>query len=192
MRVDLSGQKLVFPQQCACCGGTPHTTLSAAATRSTGTRVVHSTTKSWDFPYCGLCVAHVRAADKAATAMWVIAACSLLAAASLYFLTAHSLVGALVGIAGIAGAVYAHAALMAKAEAMRVPGCVTLRPAVGYLGWQGTCHSFEITSQGYALAFIVANVNNLVNASPEMHRWLQANGYAPQPHRPQSPRRHTA
>src|SRR4051812_13022499 len=65
MRVDVSGHKFSFPHECVCCGGAPQTILSVSASRSTGTKVVHTSSRSWDFPYCRQCMTHVRSSGNA-------------------------------------------------------------------------------------------------------------------------------
>ncbi len=190
MRVDLSGHKFIFPQHCACCGAMPQTTLAASASRSTGTRVVHTTSKSWDFPYCAQCTEHVRIANNAASTTAIIVTVSLIIASYLYFMTSVQILGGLVAVAGIVGSIFAYNSLMTQANNLCGQGCACVKSAVGYLGWQGSCHMFEITSPGYASAFMVANQSKLVNVRPEVWQWLQANGYAAPPHQPQTARRH--
>ena len=80
MRIDVSGHKFIFPHQCACCGAVPHTTLTALASKSTGTRVVHTTSKSWAFPYCAQCTEHVRTAGNAVTTTAFVIIASLVVA----------------------------------------------------------------------------------------------------------------
>jgi len=190
VRIDLSGNKFTFPQQCACCGESPETTLSASASKSTGKRVVHTTSKSWEFPYCTRCASHVRAAREAVTAITIIAIVSVIVALYLHFGVDQSGIGLFVALAGIGTAIYLHQVLMAKAKAMCSASCVTVKSAVGYVGWQGTCHMFEVLSSQYALAFMVANQSKLVNVSPQVWQWLQDNGYgSPRGNLPQSAKR---
>src|SRR6266850_7321470 len=58
VRVDVSGHQFVFPPQCACCSEAAGSTWTVSASRSRGTRVLHTTTRCWDFPYCARCVRH--------------------------------------------------------------------------------------------------------------------------------------
>lgn len=191
MRVDVSGHKFVFPQQCACCGGSPETALTAVASRTTGTRVEHTTSKSWDFPYCGRCIHHVKAAESATGSRRVLTGIALIVAVVLWVASGSFFLGLLVAACGVAGGVFFHKNLMQRARGMCCADCVCVERAVGYVGWQGACHMFEIASPPYALAFMAANVKKLVNVQPEVWQWLQANGYAPQMHQPQSARRYT-
>jgi len=158
---------------------------------------VHTTSKEWSFPYCTQCATHVRNANNAVIATAFIIIASLVAAGCLYFFTitdayeyTESVFGILVGIGIITGGVFAYKSLMAKAQRMCNPNCTRVKSAVGYLGWEGSCHMFEIASSEYALDFMVANQSKLVNVSPKVWQWLQANGYGASPHQPRSARRH--
>jgi hypothetical protein len=51
-------------------------------------------------------------------------------------------------------------------------------------------YQFQIVSRDYALAFMIANLQKLVNLTPEAEGLLTANGYAPKPGTPQSPKRY--
>src|SRR5262245_31150848 len=99
MRIDLSGHKFVFPQRCACCGGMPQTTLSASASRSTGKRVVHTTTKSWDFPYCHKCVAHVRAAKGATIVAMIVGIAAVFFGGIVYLAWEVPILGVILSVA---------------------------------------------------------------------------------------------
>lgn len=178
MRIDLSGHKFIFPQQCACCSAAPQTTLSASSTRTSGKRVVHTDTKSWDFPYCYRCIAHIRAVSTATTIFYVIAVVSFFAAAYVG-LTANLGLGFLTAIAGIGGAVALFQNSMARAKAICASSCASVKTAIAYHGWRGACHTFEISSAAYALAFMQANQGKLVNVRPETWQWMQANGFMP-------------
>lgn len=190
MRISLSGHKFTFPQQCACCGATPQTTLTASASRSTGKRVVHTTTKAWDFPYCIPCIGHVRTAKSAGTLATFIIITSFIIAGLVGF-ASDAWTGAVwVGVAGVVCGIWAHHSLMKKAKRMCLPNCTCVKSAVGYQGWQGSCHEFEVVSPAYALAFMGGNHTKLVNVRPEVWQWLQANGFGASPDRPQSAKRY--
>ena len=190
MQVDLSGQKFVFPPQCACCGNPPQATLTAVATRTTGKRVVHTTAKSWDFPYCAQCLAHVQAADQAKTTALCLVIASLLAAACLYFFTGIAVLACIAAVGGIGGSIAAYNNMMLKAKAQCATTCACVQRAVQYLGWQGTCHMFEVVSHAHALAFMTTNQKKLVNVRPEVWQWLNANGCGTPMQQAQSPKRH--
>ena len=190
MRTDLSGHKFTFPRQCACCGAMPETTLTASASRSKGKRVVHTTTKSWDFPYCTKCVLHVNAARLAVSVTVLIVIASFILAVYLWSSSDESLFGTLTAILGAGVSIGVYQNLMARAKAMCTPSCVCCKVSVGYLGWQGSCHMFEVTSSKFAVAFMVANQSKLVNVRPETWRWLESNGLGSSKDQPQSAKRH--
>jgi hypothetical protein len=96
---------------------------------------------------------------------------------------------ALVGIGGIVIGVVAYASFIAMAKASCNPNCACLRRPVRYLGWQSTCHMFEIISESYAFAFMMENKNKLVNVRPEVWQWLHTGVYLTQPTQSQSARR---
>ncbi len=188
MRVDVSGYKFTFPYQCACCGSAPQTTLTASASRSTGKRVVHTSSKSWDFPYCAGCIEHVRTARQAGKTRDYSIGASVLGTIALFFspLYFYSII---VAIVGIPIGFYVYKKQMVSARCMCGLACVAVQSAVTYYGWQGTCHMFDIASPSYALVFMVANQSKLVNVTPKVWQWLQANGFGISPSQPQSARR---
>jgi len=59
-RFQISARLLHWPRQCACCRGAADAEMRAAATRTRGKRVVHTTTRWWTIPYCSRCVGHIR------------------------------------------------------------------------------------------------------------------------------------
>src|SRR5438105_1419209 len=80
MRVDVSGHQFEFPQQCACCATTANTVYTVSASRSRGTRVVRTTTKKWDIPYCSRCIAHVALYGRAKSSASLCAVVTILIA----------------------------------------------------------------------------------------------------------------
>jgi len=177
MRIDLSGHKFTFPQQCACRGAAPQTSLAASATRTTGKRVVHTDTRSWDFPYCLSCTAHVKAAKDAAIAAGFISGGSILIFMFCSFALDQAGLGLLLCAAGIGFAIFTHNSMMSKAKSMCSSTCAAVKSAIGYHGWQGACQMFEVVPPQYALAFMLTNQKKLVNVRPEVWQWLQTNGY---------------
>jgi hypothetical protein len=59
------------------------------------------------------------------------------------------------------------------ARAMCSPQCSSPERAVSYIGWSGTVESFDMRSETYALAFMLANREKLINVSPENRAKLQ-------------------
>src|SRR5664280_10624 len=150
MRIYLSGRKFTFPLQCACCGGTPETTLTVFCGKSTGKRVVHTTVNTWDFPYCKQCIEHIRVAKNASVGAILIIAVSAIVAGYFGQFTVMSTYAWIIVAAGSAGGFCLYNNLMRKAR--RNLNCVSTGNAVNYLGWQRSCHEFEVISSKYALA----------------------------------------
>jgi len=152
---------------------------------------VHTDTRSWSFPYCFGCTAHVSAAKGAAIAAGVIVVAAVVALVYCSFGLDQSGLGMLLCAVGICAAIIVHNKMMSKAKSICSATCVSVKSAVGYRGWQGACHMFEVISSPYALAFMLANQNKLVNVRPEVWRWLEENGYGTSSGRhSQSARRH--
>ena len=64
-QLQVSAKILSWPRQCACCGGEANAELRAAASRTTGKRVQHTTTSWWHVPYCNSCLHHKAQYDEA-------------------------------------------------------------------------------------------------------------------------------
>ena len=189
MRVDVSGHSFVFPNECACCGGTPDSELTVSASRSRGSKVVHTEAKSWDVPYCTGCIKHIRAGDAAASfARWSTVLSILVGLLIGYGINPYW--GAAIGILGVIGTVVVFGRLLRNARAKGSANCVTLHRAVDYLGWSGTLHKFEITSRPFACKFMRANQNKLVNLSFEARGMLLANDSTSTPSESRSARRY--
>lgn len=189
MRVDLSGHSFAFPDECACCGGAPDCELTVSASRSHGTKVVHTESKSWDVPYCTGCIEHIRADEAAgsfargSTVLAVLLGVLIGIGAGPYW-------GAAIGILGVIGTIVVFGQLLRRARAKGSTGCVGLGRAVNYLGWSGTLHKFEITSRRFACNFMRANQNKLVNLSFEARTLLSATDSGFKPSGSRTPRRY--
>jgi hypothetical protein len=178
MLVEVSGQRFVFPQQCACCGGSANTTLQAAHSKSWGKRVVHTKTWSWNFPYCSACVAHLRSYGYAATI-------------GMLFAVIVVVVGAMIGsgvgwseeargygimfglILAIVAGIVGYVRQVRKARGMCSNTCLSVGRAVVYVNWYGSVHSFDIMSRSYAALFMLANAKKLVNLTEDGRRLMQ-------------------
>lgn len=163
MIVEVSGQRFTFPQQCACCGGTPNTSLSASHTKTSGKRVVKSRTWSWEFPYCTSCLAHVSAYSNAAVAGWLVAIAGIGGAVFSAFI--HEVLPYVIGVAALVAMVMAVSHLQGKARALCSPTCAVVTRAVSYVNWHGTAHTFDIVSRNYAALFMLSNAKKLLNLS---------------------------
>jgi len=192
MRVDVSGFRFAFPNECACCGATPDSVLAVSATRSRGNRVVHTETKQWEVPYCGRCIEHIRAIHAAHSLAKLLSFLSLLAGGIVGF-AVSPFFGVSVGILALFGTVVL---LSKQAGHIRAEcgaySCVDAKEAIAYLGWQGTLHRFEISSQRFACHFMKANQSKLVNVSPEARRLLSANSPVPEQSVSGSPSRYVS
>ena len=102
MRIEASGYKVEFPQQCACCGCNSDTALTVSASKSSGQKVVRTKTNTWDFPYCRRCVKHTRIASIARIVAVTTAAAALIAA-GIFYLRVRPWLGVLIGAAMHAG-----------------------------------------------------------------------------------------
>lgn len=178
MQVEVSGRTFDFPPYCTCCGNPPHTALTAAATRTRGKKVVHTETHTWDFPYCSQCAEHVKTAKDAGSTAAGLVLLALLASPFLAIWVWRPL-GVLATIGGIIAAGCAYNQLMTKARSLMVPNCSCLEMAVSFQGWHGTHQRFFFRSQGYAIAFMLANRTKLVNLTPEAQQILHAHGADP-------------
>jgi hypothetical protein len=152
MRIDVSGHSFVFPDECACCGGSADAELGVSATKTTGKRVVHSKTNAWDIPYCGRCVGHVKSAQAARMRSLLLGFSSILVGAFLWY-TVNPGIGVLGGSATILAASLAYSTWMVEARARCSSGCVCVGSAVAYLGWHGTLHRFDVKSASFARDF---------------------------------------
>jgi len=190
MRVDVSGHRFVFPNQCACCSATPDCELTVTASRSRGKRVVHTETKSWDVPYCVRCIGHVKAVGAARSLATLLTFLSILLGGVIGF-GVDPFLGATFGILALFGTVVFHRRQLGQIRAeCNAHSCVNADKAIVYLGWQGTLHRFEIESQRFACDFMKANQNKLVNLSAEARSMLSANGASSEQIVSRSPRRY--
>jgi hypothetical protein len=175
MRVEVSGQIFDFPHRCACCGGPANSALSVSASKTTGKKVVHTKTSTWNIPYCSACIKHVDAARAAARAtLWTVGV-ALVAGAFAGYQYSGVLGWSLV-LLGITGAVALYSKLMAAARRRCTDTCVCVCEAAAFRGWQGSLNVFEFLSRDYALEFMVANQKKLVNLSPEASQFLANRG----------------
>ncbi len=175
--VEVSARKFGMPWDCPCCGAEADSEREFSFTRTTGKRVIRSTTRGLAFPYCTPCIAHVNRWESAPLAAGLVL-----------------LVGIVVGViaaasAGAGGfaivfAVSLPLALVASyrrrraARAMQKSGCTCPGAAVGYLGWNGSVSGFAFVSTTYAIEFAKRNARNLINVGPDLRRLLQS---APEP-----------
>lgn len=164
--ITVSAQLHNVPFMCACCGGPPDMHEASVATRTTGKRVVRTDTRSLNFPYCARCVGHnrlYRTAPVAFIGVWV------LVTALLAGLTVPFFIALLLGLgSGFGALAYVHH----RAGGQCSPSCVNADSLIRFIGWYGSAISIYIPSQRYALAFMLANQDKLVNLSVSQQRFL--------------------
>ena len=102
MRVDLSGIRFAFPNECPCCGGMPDGTLVISASRSKGRRVVRTEVRAWNLPYCNRCIKHIKDVATIRLQLKLLAFVSI-AVGALMAVTVSLLVGATTGVAALVG-----------------------------------------------------------------------------------------
>jgi hypothetical protein len=60
-RVQISARMIQWPDVCACCCQAADTRVEVSSTRTTGKKIIRSTTKTWNVPYCRRCLEHIDA-----------------------------------------------------------------------------------------------------------------------------------
>jgi hypothetical protein len=155
--VAVVGERLRWPDRCACCLEPPDTTLLAEHTGGDGPFYLFEETRGWDVPYCSQCLEHVRlAAESGTTGLGGIAAPLVGAALG-------GPIGFLVGLGGAAAASLIGAAHRgSELERLLRPSCAAVGPAVGYLGWDGDTHTFVFANRTFADAFRDENAAAIV------------------------------
>ena len=178
MLVEVSGQRFVFPQQCACCGGPSNTTLHAAHSKTWGKRVIHTKTSSWEFPYCSACIDHVRSYGYAPGvavlfAVLVIVIGTLIGSAITWTeeVLGYGLMAAI--FFTIAAGIVGYVRQARKARGMCSATCVYVGRAVTYVNWYSSVHSFNIMSSKYAALFMLANAKKLINVTNDGRRLME-------------------
>jgi hypothetical protein len=175
MRIALSGQTFTFPNNCVCCGGPANTVLHVQASKSQGKRVIRTTTRGWDFPYCSLCSQHLQSWKSASGYAWLTFFCTGIGG---YFLVSVDWVAVVVA-ASAALALILFWVLRSRARKHCSTTCVCAGPAAYYLGWHGTQHEFEIVAHSYAVTLAASNERKLINVSPELHALLRTRSLLP-------------
>jgi len=132
MRVDVSGHLFVFPHDCACCGGTADAELSVSASRSRGSRIVHTEMKTWDVPYCSGCIKHIRNLDNVRLQLKLLAFFSLFLGLLIGF-SLGSYWGAVAGMLALVATALLHRSRLRQLRAECSAGsCVSIDKAVEY------------------------------------------------------------
>ncbi len=181
MQIEVSGRQFIFPSVCACCGAESETTLTVAANKSTGKKKVKSETRTWEFPYCNNCIEHIKAASSAVSWSIFIAIVTVTIIGHFNILLNICIIGIAIGITS---------KLWMKAQSMCNTNCCCVSASVKFKNWHGTQQVFEIYSTHYALAFMIANKEKLINISPTASKLLESNGHGYLKDKPQIFRRY--
>ena len=189
MHVEVSGQSFAFPPKCACCCAPADSELTVAASKSTGKKVVHTKTNAWDIPYCRHCINHVRALDSARrTSHWLAFFSLVLGSLTAY--VANGYLGSSIGVLCLIGTVFARKQMVAQAREKCHSYCASVDRAIVYLGWHGSLHRFDISSNQFAAEFMGANERKLVNLSQQARQLLAATTPAAKPNASRTARRY--
>lgn len=163
MTIEVSAKILSPPPMCACCGCPTQSYQSVAAEKE-------RSQQQWLFPCCDQCLHHGE--------MWK-PTLTIAEQSSAAGLTAALLGWLIFGLSGVAFGVVMFVAIAAlgyrrqqRARALRTQTCSNCELPVVYLGYYGSIHSFQFSSQFYAVAFARANQKKLVNVEPALQRLL--------------------
>lgn len=159
----VSARKLEFPAACPCCGVPADSSFDAQHVRKRGKRVVRSETYAWTFPYCRVCLEHVRRVRGINMFAGGAGFLAIVAGAALGLALGYLLTGAGIGVAA-GGAAYwlVRRRRLAAASAEARSSCICAGPAVIYNGFHGTVHEFEFASRAYAETFERENERKVV------------------------------
>jgi hypothetical protein len=175
MRIDASGHSFVFPAACACCCSLSDVEMSVSASKSSGKRVVHTSTNAWDIPYCSRCIGHVNAVESGNRLIGILTFVALFFGAVLWYAAGSTMAAASTILMAIAIGLSGRS-LTARARSQCSTDCACVGKAVAYLGWHGTVHQFEISSPRFAQNFMVTNQSKLVNLSQQARKLLEQSG----------------
>lgn len=156
-QLQVSAKILSWPRQCACCGGQPNGELRAAASRTTGKRVQHTTTSWWHVPYCSSCLHHKAQYDEASKWSGKGVAAGVVAWILFGWLTASGWFGFVVCVALASWGLWHQGKSQEKARKLMCETCSTPSAAVRYIAWHGTFHTFVFENKAYLDSFAVAN-----------------------------------
>ena len=182
MLVEVSAKRINIPRTCMCCGGPPDIEIPLVASKSRGTRVVRTSTNTWNFPYCTDCARHAEAWPSPSYGGELLV--SLIVGGIVGFVGSHGgedPAGITYGIAGFLSlfvflAILENVVFMPRKQAvvraMMRPSCAAPAWAARYVGWHGTRESFDFVSADYAVAFAMQNADKLVNLSAELRPHL--------------------
>ena len=166
-KFQISGKIFSWPRQCACClSGSPDTTFRVSSSKTTGKRVKTTISRSWDIPYCSVCVHHVTKYNSSSTWLLVGGVIGALFAVVLISRGAGLLLGALVfGLSFILGNIPFKRARERARQQMKT-NCISPFCSVDYSGWHGSVETFVFHNIEYLKAFVESNSNKMHSDIP--------------------------
>jgi serine/threonine protein kinase len=146
--VEVSGDKLIWPDRCACCLQQPTTHLRIEHTAPSGFLGLSQETKGWNVPYCSPCAEHVRLQDqRPGSGLGGMAFGGLLGGP----------IGMLIGLGSAAASIIGAVDYYSKLESLLKSTCASAGLAVAYRGWYKTTHAFTFLNRDYADFFLRQN-----------------------------------
>jgi hypothetical protein len=155
--VTVRGDRVAWPDQCACCSETADASYAAEHTGGDGPFFLFEETRSWNVPYCSQCLEHVHKAVNAPGPGFGRLAAGTLAGSLL-----GPAVGLLVGLGAAATSIMDAARYSSELQELIKSTCVAAGPAVAYRGWDGDLHEFTFVNRSFTEAFIRENEENAV------------------------------
>jgi hypothetical protein len=175
MQVQVSARTISMPSKCPCCLEAAESSMSISASRTTGKRVVRTTTRGWNVPYCTVCCKHSEVWDTRFHGFFLLLlapiACTAVSMSSTPDAGGATFLGA-VALATILGALI-FTSTGGSARRLCKPTCVGPGRAASYQGWDGTIQSFDFNAPEYAKAFAELNRGKLVNVDPALGALLR-------------------
>ncbi|MFN0074694.1 MAG: hypothetical protein ACKVVP_24690, partial [Chloroflexota bacterium] len=142
--LDVEGDQIQWPDQCACCFGVPDATLRIEYTGSGGFLGMFSETRAWDVPYCSPCAEHVglEASMPGGNIGGALAGALI-----------GGPIGLLVGLGSAAVSLFNVSQHQARLEGLLSTSCAAVGVAVAYRGGYENRHAFTFLNADYAHAF---------------------------------------
>jgi hypothetical protein len=155
--VQISARHLCWPNTCACCDELSETTFDASASKVKGKNIKTTITNTWAVPYCNLCIKHLQK-DKLADELAVAGIIGLIFIWILIgIITGSGIIGFLVGLI-LAGCLFYLMKYKNNQAAQSMKrSCCTAGPAVQYVGWYGSMHTFRFSRRDYMDKFLSKN-----------------------------------
>lgn len=156
-RLQVSAKILSWPRNCVCCMEEANAQFRAAASRTTGKRVQHTTTSWWDIPYCHACLAHKAKFDSAPWAFVPLALLGIVVWIAVSVAAENQGIGVLLGLPIALLGIWPYRKALQNARSSLRPSCTAEKAAVQYVSWHGSFHTFTFTSRAYLDRFVAAN-----------------------------------